>query len=201
MTVQRFLRAHNPLPSLILGVMLGLVSLSSGCTTPSWVVEAEKIAKVALPIVEGIGSIVGVSASSALGQVVNDLNLLITLFDKYQATPSADTLQQIQAGLNTVNADIGQILPAAHVKNAATQNKVAAILELVTSEFSNIASLIPSSAPSLSLLPAQAGPAGRAATPKLPFTAKAFKAQYNKIVTAKTGDLTCDKLFAGKELK
>ena len=195
MTLQRSLRAHNPLPSLVLGVMLGLVSLSSGCTTPSWVVEAERIAKVALTIVEGLASIVGVSAGSAVGQVVNDLNLVITLFDKYQATPSAGTLEQIQAGLNTVNADIGQILPAAHIKNSATQNKVAAILQLVTSEFSNVASLVPSSSASLSL------PAGRAAAPKLPFTAKDFKAQYNKIVTAKTGDPVCDKLFEGKELK
>ncbi len=195
MTLLRFLRAHNPLPSLVLGVMLGLVSLSSGCTTPSWVVEAERIAKVALPIVEGLASIVGVSAGSAVGQVVNDLNLVFTLFDTYQAAPSADTLQQIQAGLNTVNADIGQILPAAHVKNPATQNKVAAILQLVTSEFSNIASLIPSSSASLSL------PARRAARPKLPITAKDFKAQYNKIVTAETGDLACDRLFEGKELK
>jgi hypothetical protein len=195
MTLQHYLRAHNPLPSLILGILLGLVSLSSGCTTPSWVTEAEKIAKVALPIVEGIASIVGVSATSALSQVVNDLNLLITLFDKYQATPSTDTLQQIQAGLNTVNADIGQILPAAHIEDAATQNKVAAILELVTSEFSNIASLIPSSAASRSLRPS------RAAMPKLPFTAKDFKKQYNKIVKTKTGDPVCDKLFEGKELK
>jgi hypothetical protein len=193
--LQRFLRRHNPLPSLVLGVALGVVALSSSCATPSWVVEAERIAKVALPIVEGLASIVGVSASSALGQVVSDLNLLISLFDQYQATPSATTLQQIQAGLDTVNADIGQILPAAHIKNAATQNKVAAILELVTSEFSNIASLIPSSSASLSQ------PARRAARLKLPFTAKQFRAQYNKIVTAKTGDQACDKLFAGRELK
>jgi hypothetical protein len=158
-------------------------------------VEAEKIARVALPIVEGVASIVGVPAGSALGQVVNDLNLLISLFDKYQATPNAGTLQRIQAGLNTVNADISQILPAAHIENSATQNKVAAILELVTSEFSNVASLVPSSSTSLSQ------PARRAATPKLPFTAKQFKAQYNKIVTAKTGDPACDNLFAGKELK
>jgi hypothetical protein len=68
MTLQRFLRGHNPLPSLVLGVMLGLVTLSSGCTTPSWVVEAERIAKVALPIVEGLASIVGVSAGEALAQ-------------------------------------------------------------------------------------------------------------------------------------
>jgi hypothetical protein len=195
MRLQRFLRKHNPLPSLVLGVALGAAALSSSCATPSWVVEAERIAKVALPIVEGLASIVGVSASSALGQVVNDLNLLISLFDQYQATPSATTLQQIQAGLDTVNADIGQILPAAHIKNAATQNKVAAILQLVTSEFSNIASLIPSSSASLSQ------PMRRAARPKLPFTAKQFKAQYNKIVTSSTGDPACDKLFAGKELR
>ena len=195
MTLQRFLRTHNPLPSLLLGILLGLVSLSSGCTTPSWVVEAERIAKVALPIVEGLASIVGVAAGSAVGQVVGDLNLVITLFDKYQATPSPNTLQQIQAALNTVNADIGQVLPAAHIKNSATQNKVAAILQLVTSEFSNIASLIPSSSASLSL------PAKRAARPKLPITAKDFKAQYNKVVTARTGDAETDALFVGKELK
>jgi len=195
MTLQRFLRRHNPLPSLLLGILLGLVSLSSSCATPSWLVEAEKIVKVALPIVEGIASIVGVSAASALGQVVNDLNLIVTLFDKYQATPSTNTLEQIQTALNTANADIGQILPAAHIKNSATQNKVAAILQLVTSEFSNIASLIPSSSTSLTL------PAKRASRVKLPFTAKEFKAQYNRIVTARTGDAACDQAFAGKELK
>ena len=181
----------------ILAGLLALATLVPSCTTPSWVSEAESIVKVALPIVEGLASVVG--TGPVVTQVVNDINLIITLLDQYQATPAAGTLGQIQAALNTANADIGQILPAAHIQNAATQNKVEAILQLVTSEFSTIASLIP--APAVGALaagpkPAMANPGG-----ELPFTAKQFKSQYNKIVLAKTGDAACDQAFQGKELK
>jgi hypothetical protein len=179
--------------NLILAILLGVVTLSLACTPPSWVAEAENIAKVSLPIVDGIASIVG--AGPTVAQIVNDINLLITLFDKYQATPSTGTLQQIQAGLTTVNADIQQILTAMHIQDAATQNKVIAILQLVASEFSNIASLVP---PSTGLGALALGQKSQA---NLPFTAKEFKAEYNKIVRAKTGDAQCDRVFAGKELK
>jgi hypothetical protein len=182
---------------LALAGLLAVASLFPCCTMPSWVSEAETIAKVALPIVEGIAGVVG--AGPAVTQVVNDIELIISLLDQYQATPAAGTLAQIQAALNTVNADIAQILPAAHIQNAATQSKVEAILQLVSSEFSSIASLLPASAAGPSATgakPAIANPAG-----KLPFTAKQFKSQYNKIVLAKTGDAQCDQAFQGKELK
>jgi hypothetical protein len=148
-------------------------------------VEAEKIAQVALPIVEGITTIVGVGPG--IVQVETDINLLIALFEKYQATPDAGTLQQIQAGLNTANADIALIMPAAGIKSSATQDKVAAIVELVASEFSNIASLIPaSSAPTpANSEPKAVGSRQKAASSKsaLPsLSAKDFKKKYNEIV-------------------
>jgi hypothetical protein len=177
----------------ILIILLALVLAVPACTAPSWVAEAENIAKVALPIVEGITSIVG--AGPVVTQVVKDINLLITLFEQYQATPATTTLQQIQAGLTTVNADMQQILPAAHIQDAATQNKVTAIVQLVLSEFSNIASLVPEAAGSGQKA------VGSKQAPELPFTAKEFKAQYNKIVRTKTGDPVCDRAFEGKELK
>ena len=179
--------------NLILATLLGMLTLSLACTPPSWAVEAENIAKVALPIVESIATIVG--AGPAVTQVVNDVNLLITLFDRYQAAPSVGTLQQIQAGLATANGDIQQILAAAHIRDSATQNKVTAILQLVASEFSNIASLVPEAVGS------RQKAVGSKQAPNLPFTAAQFKAQYNHIVKAKTGDAECDKAFAGKELK
>ncbi len=179
--------------NLILATVLGMVTLSLACTPPSWAVEAENIAKVALPIVEGIATIVG--AGPAVTQVANDINLLITLFDRYQSTPSAGALQQIQAGLATANADIQQILAATHIQNTATQNKVTAILQLVLSEFSSIASLVPEAVGSGQKA------VGSKPAPELPFTASQFKAQYNRIVKAKTGDAECDRVFAGKELK
>ncbi|MDR3675799.1 MAG: hypothetical protein P4N24_09940 [Acidobacteriota bacterium] len=188
--------------SLTLTTLLALTMMLPSCAPPSWVAEAESIAKVALPIVQGITSIAG--ASPAVSQAVNDINLLITLFDKYQAAPAAGTLQQIQAGLNTANADIAQIMPAAGIKNTTTQSKVAAVLQLVTSEFSNIASLVPQ-ASGLGVRDSGLGPKPETRIPnpalKLPFTAKEFKAQYNRIVTARTGDAECDQAFSGKELK
>ena len=179
--------------TLILAGLIAITSMLPSCAPPSWVGEAESIAKVALPIVQGITSIVG--ASPAVSQAVKDINLLITLFDKYQAAPAAGTLQQIQAGLNTANADIAQIMPAAGIKNSTTQSKVAAVLQLVTSEFSNIANLVPQAEGN------RQKTVGSMQAAKLPFTAKEFKAQYNRIVTARTGDAACDGAFAGKELK
>jgi hypothetical protein len=183
-------------------ILISIVALGcalTACTSASWVAEAEGIAKVALPIVEGVTNIVGASPTVTL--VENDINLLITLFGQYEATPAAGTLQQIQAALNTANGDIAQILPAAGIKNSSSQGKVAAILQLVTSEFSNIASLIPTASKAGAALPSEGASAHPSAGVKLPFTAKEFKAQYNKIVSAKTGDDECDRAFAGKELK
>jgi len=181
----------------ILATLLVFASWNLACTTPSWVAEAESIAKVALPIVEALASILG--AGPVVTQVENDISLLIDLLEQYQATPSTGSLQQIQNGLNTVNSDLAQILPAAHITNAATQHKVTAIIQLVTSEFSTIAALVPSSAAQMSLAGKTSAkpPAG----PRLPFTAKEFKTQYNRIVKTKTGDPACDAAFVDKELK
>src|ERR1019366_7487252 len=125
--------------AMLVGLLATALILPS-CTTPPWAIEAEKIAQVALPIVEGLTSIVG--GGPAVTQAENDIDLLIILFDKYQATPAAGTLQQIQAALSTANADIAQIMPAAEIKNSGTQDKVAAVLQLITSEFGDIAMLI-----------------------------------------------------------
>lgn len=182
-----------------LSLLLVSILFFPACTTPSWALEAEKIAEVALPIVEGIATIVG--AGPAVSKAETDINLLISLFDQYQATPAAGTLQQIQAGLNTANADIAQIMPAAGIKDSSTQNKVAAVLQLLTSEFSNIATLIPANAAPVAgganssqptahsnALPGMAGsiqgPAHTSAAPKatLPLSAKDFKKKYNAIV-------------------
>lgn len=179
---------------VILAGLLATSLLLPACDAPSWAAEAEKIAEVALPIVEGITSIAG--AGPTVTKVESDINLLITLFGQYQATPAAGTLQEIQAGLSTANADLTQIMPVAGVKNSATQNKLTAVLQLVASEFSNITSLIPAAG---GTQPAAAG--GGAPATKLPFTAKEFKAQYNRIVKTPTGDADCDRAFAGKELK
>ena len=180
---------------VILITTLALALAVPACTLPSWVGEAESIAKVALPVVEGIASIVG--GGPVVTQVVNDINLVISLLDRYQASPATGTLAEIQAGIAAVNADLQQILPAAHIQNPATQNKVAAIVELVASEFSDIASLAPQ-VTGQALQPEMR--IGKSA-PKLPFTAKEFKAQYNRIVRTKTGNAECDKLFEGKDLK
>ena len=188
---------------LMITTVLAAAFTLPACTPASWVSEAESIAKVALPIVQGVASIVG--AGPAVTQAISDVNLLITLFDQYQAAPAAGTLQKIQAALNTANADISQISAAAGIKNAATQSKVAAILQLVTSEFSNIASLIPPEASPATTASGAAKAAARTpdgnAQGRLPFTAKQFKAQYNKIVTARTGDADCDRAFAGKQIE
>jgi hypothetical protein len=195
-------------PAVLMGILAVALTLPS-CTPPSWVVEAENIAKVALPIVAGLSSILG--GSPVVSQVVNDINAVIALFDDYQKQPSATTLEKIQAGITAVNADLAQILPAARIQNAATQNKVTAILQLVSSEFSQIASLVPAESQSGVRSPkSEVGvpesgvgipeSGGKKQVARLPFSAKEFKGQYNKIVRSKTGDPGCDAAFAGKEL-
>jgi hypothetical protein len=168
----------------IITVLLGAALAVPSCTPPSWVGEAESIAKVSLPIVEGVATIVG--AGPAVTQVVNDINLLITLFESYQAEPAATTLQKIQAGLATVQADLNQIMPAAGIKDPATESKVTAILQLVSSEFQQIASLLPSpgtapAAPQTAQRKAQTS-SGPSSTPAAGLSVKDFKKQYHDIV-------------------
>jgi hypothetical protein len=178
-----------------LTTLLATALILPSCTTPPWAFEAEKIAEVALPIVQGLTTIVG--GSPAVTQAENDINLLITLFDKYQATPAAGTLQQILTALSTANTDITQIMPAAGIKNSGTQDKVAAVLQLITSEFGNIATLIPSqgtpTTSSSSLKKADSSgkeadssqpTANSSVTTTTPvaLSSKKFKAKYNEIV-------------------
>jgi hypothetical protein len=81
-------------------------------------------------------------------------------------------------------------------------------LQLVTSEFSNIASLMPATgAPTPVGSKQKAGGSKPIANSRVgaklavPLSSKDFKRKYNEIVKTRTDDAECDRAFAGKELK
>lgn len=189
---------RNRRAKIALIALLTLASANWVCTPPSWVVQAEQITRITLPIFQTILTIVSPNAAPKVNQVTADIGVLLNLFDLYQSTPQAGTLTKIQAAINAINSDIQQIMAASHVSNPATQAKITAILQLVASEFNQIAALLP--APVIAARVSGAPPVVRKAG-KLPFTASEFKAHYNRIVTSPTGDPECDAAFKGKELK
>jgi hypothetical protein len=165
--------------AVLTGVLAFVFTLPS-CTPPSWVSEAESIVKVALPVVAGISSITG--GGPAVTEVVNDLNILTTLFDKYQATPDAGVLADVQNGLNTVNSDLAQIMPAAHLQNSDTQNKVAAIVQLVAGEFSSITDVVAANNPRQKFAVRSPRSAAVPRAPAITLDHTKFKKQYDAII-------------------
>jgi len=78
-------------------------------------------------------------------QASRDLNLLLTLYNEYKATPNATTLGKIQAAINQINQHLPALLESAHISNALLTARVTAAVNLILATLNNFAALIPSS--------------------------------------------------------
>lgn len=210
-------------------VALGLcfVMIFSGCST-AWAGQAEEIVAALIP---AAGNIVALAAllqgksvsaedlqtiQQAGAQVGADLQLVQTLISQYEkadASVQPGILNQIEAAIGTAQGNLNSILPALHIKDAATQGKIAAVVGLVISEVEALAAVIPlvrsaSEAPTPSTGSGQALAAKSAArvghpqsshgsSAKVPLSGAEFAASFNRVMTARTGNLELDRVTAG----
>jgi hypothetical protein len=192
----------------IVTVGLCFVVVLTACST-AWIGEAEEIVGALLPAAGNVMALVAalegktVSASdlqaiqNAGTQAEADLQLiqaLITAYQKADAAAQPGILNQIQSAIAAAQGNLEGLLAALHIKDAATQAKITAVVGLVLSEIESLAAVVP-----LVTRSAQA-PAIRVHRVKAPLSAREFVASYNATMTAKTGNAEVDRATKGLKI-
>jgi hypothetical protein len=208
------MKSSNRLGRAGLGLVLCVSITLAGCST-SWIAEAEQIVAALIPaaanIIALVAALEGKSVSAADLQTIQnagtqagaDLQLIQSLITAYQtadATAKPGILNQIQTAINAVEANLQGLLPALHIKDAATQTKITAVIGIVLSEVQSLAAIVPlvsanGAAPTLA-----AKDAARMGHPQIPLTASEFVKSYNATLTAKTGNAALDRATAGLKI-
>ncbi|MGA7696489.1 MAG: hypothetical protein WCA76_15790 [Candidatus Sulfotelmatobacter sp.] len=193
---------------LLAAVLCGAV-LWTACST-AWMSEAEQIVAALIPATANLVTLVAtlqgknVSAAdlqtiqSAGAQAGADLQLMQSLITQYQKADAAaqpGLLSQIQVAMGAVQSTLNGVLPALHIKDAATQAKITAVIGILLSEVQSVAAIVP-------LVNASASPgimamAAKQVRKQPPLTASAFVNSYNATITAKTGNTELDHATAG----
>ncbi len=192
----------------IVAVVLCGVLICTACST-AWIAQAEEIVAALIPAAGNILALIGalegktVSASdlqaiqNVAAQAGADLQLiqsLITAYQKADATEQSGILNQIQSAITAAETNLQGLLGALHIKDAATQAKIAAVVGLVLAEIQSLAAVVPlvqnQSSVASTQLPAKSNV-------KAPLSAREFVISYNATMTAKTGNADLDRVTAG----
>jgi hypothetical protein len=196
----------------LVAVVLCATLMWTACST-AWIGEAEQIVAALIPgianLVTLVATLSGNSVSAADLQTIQstgaqaeaDLQLmqsLITQYQKEDAAAQPALLNQIQVAMSAVQASLNGLLPALHIKDAATQAKITAVIGILLSEVESVAAIVP-------LVNADASPAMMAVAAKQvkkqpPLTASEFVRSYNATMTAKTGNAELDHAAAGMKI-
>jgi hypothetical protein len=189
------------------GVALLLVAtmVISGCST-NWIGEGEQILAVLIPAASNIVALAAALEGQTVSaqdlqtiqnvgaQAAGDLQLieaLITAYGKADAAAQPGILGQIEAAIQSVQTNLGGLLPALHIKDAATEAKIAAVVGIVLAEVQSLGAIVP-------IVQGQSLGAARV---KVPLSAGEFVDSYNATLTAKTGNAVVDRTAAGLRIR
>ncbi|HTS37813.1 MAG TPA: hypothetical protein VMH04_19215 [Candidatus Solibacter sp.] len=193
-----------------LAVVLCLTIVLAGCST-DWVSQGEEIVAALIPAAGNIVALVAVlegktvsgsdmqAIQSAGAQAEADLQIIQSLIAAYQqaeASAKPGILNQIQSAVNSVQANLQGLLNGLHIKDAATQAKIAAVVGLVLSEVQSLAAIVPL-VKNQGLEVRGSGLGTSATVTKAPLSGNAFVASFNSTLTAKTGNAELDRATAG----
>lgn len=203
-------------------LVLCMTMIWSACTT-DWIGEAEQIVAALIPAASNIVALVAalqgksVSATdlqtiqSAGAQAGADLQLIQSLIAAYQKADAAakpGILNEIQSAISAVQGNLSGMLQGLHIKDAATQTKITAVVGLVLAEVQSLAAIVPvvtgapvAVAKDQSPHPVSAKIAEtRLGHPRAPLSANEFVQSYNSTLTAKTGNGELDRVTAGLQI-
>jgi len=193
------------------GVLCGTLTWTA-CST-AWIGEGEQIVAALVPAAANIVALVAtlqgesVSANdretiqSAGSQAGADLQLLQSLIAAYQKADAATQpgiLNQIRTAINAAQSTMNGLLPALHIKDAATQAKITAVVGIMLSEIQSLAAIVPLVDPSAS--PGTRAMAATQMKKQPPLSASEFVSSYNATMTAKTGNAELDHATAGMRI-
>jgi hypothetical protein len=139
--------------SMVLAVILSITTMNFACNT-NWINTVNQYLPLALQIAQSIASLVAVfspnvgvedtQAVAAISQeAVKDWQLVQSLIQQYQATPSATTQAALENALNTLVTSLPAMLAAAHVKDQTLLTKVTAAVNILVTIADAIISQIP----------------------------------------------------------
>jgi hypothetical protein len=199
----------------VMAVVLSLTMIGTGCTT-SWIEEAEQIVEALIPasthLVTLVAALQGKTVSAVdLATIQNggtqaaaDLQLvrsLIAAYESADAAGKAGILAQIQNALNGVQSNLQGLLAGLHIKDAATQAKVTAVLGLLLSEVQSLQLIVPVMQGQGSGHSVGGAVLARSVRVNAPLTANAFVKSYNASLTAKTGNAELDRVTAALQIR
>jgi hypothetical protein len=208
------MKGRGNLWRVIVAVSLCCVLVSTACST-AWIEQAEEIVAALIPAAGNIVALVGalegktVSASdlqaiqSAGSQAGADLQLIQSLIAAYQQADAATQpgiLNQIQSAIAAAESNLQGLFGALHIKDAATQAKITAVVGLVLSEIQSLAVVVPLVTSGHTSAAKSAAEMGHPGFVKAPLSAREFVASYNATMTAKTGNAALDRVTAGLKI-
>jgi hypothetical protein len=195
--IKKMKRAH--LKKMFLSILLCGTLVWTACST-NWIGEAEQIVSVLIPAAANVMTLVATlqgevpaadlqTAQSVGSQVNADLQLLQSLMDQYGKADSASQpglLSQIQAALDAVQSELPALVPALHIDDVATQQKVDALVGVVLAEVQSMVAIVPVVKETESSVTLRR-PA-KSAMRRIPLSASEFVGSYNTIMARKTGN-------------
>jgi hypothetical protein len=201
----------------MMAMLLGLSLVTSGCSS-NWVDEAEQISAAMIPAAANLVTLVAAlqgdsmsaqdlaiiqNAGTEAGADLQLVRSLISAYRKADASAQPGILNQIQSALNSAQGNLQGLLPALHIKDAATQAKITAVLGILISEVQALAAVVPlvqGSAPA-KLSPQRAqGSTGGSQMLSAPQSARQFVKSYNSVLTAKSGNASLDSAAHGLQI-
>ncbi len=216
--------------AVVLAGVLGLSLMMIGCSS-NWVDEAEQISAALIPAAANLVTLVAAlqghsvsaedlatiqNAGTQAGANLQLVQSLIAAYEKADAAARPGILNQIQSALDAAQENLQGILPALHIKDAATQAKITAVVGIVISEVQSLAAVVPLVQGSgdrgqrpvsakLSVLESQsphpvAQDATRVGHPSVPLPAREFVRSYNSVMTAKSGNFSLDSAAWGLQV-
>lgn len=175
---------------VVFSALLAITLIATGCS-PQWISVALADLPVLVQMALNIGTTVTtlesgqqLSAADAAAiqnisaEATKDLNLLQALYNDYQTTANAATIQKIQGIIADINTNLPALLQSAHIRDASLSARIAAAVNLIVTTVNNFASLIPAQGAA----PAQA----QSKAASLPH-AKDLKKQWNQQVCSTAG--------------
>ena len=196
----------NSRPKTLFSILLCLSLLATGCSA-EWIKVALADLPVLLQMALNIGTLVTTlqsgkqlnsSEAATIQNISNeasrDLNLLQSLYNEYEATPSPTTIQKIQNAVGDINQNLPALLQAAHITDPVLLTRITAAVNLILSTVNSFAALIPQTA----------GPVMTQRVTRKPIAvprASDLKRQWNQQVCGPTGKASLDSALSPCEVK
>jgi len=197
-----------------LAVVLCATVVWSGCSL-NWIAEGEQIVTVLIPAATNLVSLVAAlegktvspadvqliqSAGTQAGADLQLIQALITAYEKADAAAQPGILNEIQSAIAATQANLQGLLPALHIKDAATQAKITAVVGILLSEVQSLAAILPVAKGGNAQVSQNRRDLGHPNAVRAPLTAREFVESYNATLTAKTGNADLDRATAGFQI-